>query len=57
MSWGGKREGAGRKPKSEGVREGHFLRAYEDEWALIKKFADEVKHGYKQKCKKFIYGL
>lgn len=36
---GGKREGAGRprKDKSE-IRPSHHVRAYPDEWAIIKKF-------------------
>lgn len=46
-TWGGKREGAGR-PK--GWRKGfseqrkqHQVRAFDDEWALIKEFAAIVK--------------
>ena len=42
-----------RKAKSE-MRPQRQLRAHDDEWALIKKFADMVKHGDKDKCKKFL---
>lgn len=53
-TWGGKREGAGR-PK--GWRKGfseqrkqHQVRAYDDEWQLILRFAKAVKHGNKEAC-------
>ena len=42
-----------RKDKSE-MRPQHQVRAYPEEWQLIKKFADLVKHGEFEKCKKFI---
>lgn len=53
MPRGGAREGAGRpagaKNKTvnpKGQRAGHQVRAYDDEWALIKEFASLVKlHG------------
>ena len=44
--WGGVRPGAGRPKgttKPEGVRQQHQVRAYEDEWAMIKEFAAIVK--------------
>ena len=40
-SWGGNRPNAGRPKdtvKPEGVRKQHQLRAYDDEWELIKVF-------------------
>ena len=43
--------------KPEGTREQHQVRAYPDEWNLIKKFADAVKKGDKQKCIDFIQSL
>lgn len=44
-TWGGKREGAGRKSTSpEGVpRKQHQLRASESEWEKIKLFANILK--------------
>ena len=55
MSWGGKREGSGRKV---GWRKGyseqrntHSLAAFDDEWELIKRFSKLVKYGDKEKCK------
>ena len=58
MSWGGKREGAGRKPGKQKeiseMRPQRQLRAHDDEWQLIKKFAELVKRGEIEKCKKFI---
>ena len=43
---GGRREGAGRRKgttKSEGVRKQRQLRAYDDEWEIIKEFARILK--------------
>ena len=57
MSWGGKREGAGRKigwRKPEGVRMQRQMKAYDDEWDLIRRFAKIVKHGNKQLAKKML---
>lgn len=48
--WGGKREGAGRPKAVEGIRAQHQLRAFDDEWDLIRRFAKIVKHVDKQKC-------
>ena len=55
---GGARPGAGRKV---GWRKGYSerrkvrsLAAFDDEWILIKKFAELVKRGEMEKCKKFI---
>ncbi len=55
--WGGKREGSGRPKgsvKAEGVRPQHQLRAYPDEWEMILKFAQLIKHGEKDKCNEFL---
>ena len=44
--WGGARRGAGRPKgavKPEGVRGQHQLRAYPDEWEMIRAFAAIVK--------------
>lgn len=58
---GGKREGAGRKvgwrKEYPEQRPRRGLVAFDDEWALIKKFADQLKHGDKQKCIDFIKSL
>ena len=46
MALGGKREGSGRKlgyRKPEGVRKARNMRAYDDEWELIKQFSVIVK--------------
>ena len=55
MSWGGKRENAGRKAgwrKGYSERRGHrSLAAFDDEWDLINRFAKLVKYGDKEKCK------
>lgn len=40
--------------KPEGVRKQRQLRAYDDEWDLILKFAKMLKHGDKELCKSFI---
>ena len=59
--WGGARPGAGRKKGwSKGFSEKRPRRqlvAFDGEWDLIKKFADEVKRGDKQKCSDFIKSL
>lgn len=45
--WGGRRPNQTGRPKGttnpDGVRKQHQVRAYEDEWALIKEFASMVK--------------
>ena len=40
---GGARPGAGRPKKLQGVRKQHQLRAYDDEWELIREFSWFVK--------------
>ena len=61
MSWGGKREGSGRKV---GWRKGyseqrntHSLAAFDDEWELIKRFSKLVKYGDKDKCREHLEQL
>ncbi|WP_432643465.1 hypothetical protein [Acidaminococcus sp.] len=53
--WGGRRPGAGRPKGStkdgSSVRPQHQLRAYDEEWDLIRRFARLVKHGNAQACK------
>ncbi|QDR80468.1 hypothetical protein [Sporomusa termitida] len=51
---GGARPGAGRPVKQPGEivqRKQRQLRAFDDEWAIINRFADLVKHWDKEKCK------
>ena len=54
---GGRRSGAGR-PKGSvgpgGVRSQHQVRAFDDEWDLIRRFADLVKQGKLEACKQFL---
>ena len=40
--------------KPEGVRKQHQLRAYDDEWQLIQKFAKIVKKGDRPKAELFL---
>ena len=53
--WGGRRPNQTGRPvgttKPEGVRSQHQIRAYDDEWELIREFARLVKHVDKEKCK------
>ena len=49
--WGGARKGAGRPKgmtKQEGTREQRQLRAYDDEWEIIKEFAHILKYDPKR---------
>lgn len=55
--WGGRRPGAGRPKGSvspDGVRSQHQVRAFDDEWELIKRFAKLVKQGKLEACKQFL---
>lgn len=57
--WGGKRAGAGRPAGSKNkeqkeTRGQHQLRAYDDEWEMIREFASLLKHGKKEECQKFL---
>ena len=54
--WGGTRQGAGRpkgsvKAEKSKAREQHQIRAYDNEWELIKKFAKIVKEDYPKAIK------
>ena len=40
--------------KEEGVRTQRQMKAYDDEWILIRRFAKQVKHGDKESCIKFL---
>ncbi len=58
MSWGGKREGAGR-PKgsvntSHAQRKQRQIRAFDDEWDIIQRIARIVKYGDREACEKFL---
>ena len=50
---GGKREGAGR-PKEKETRKNRTMRAFDDEWNIINRFATLVKQGNKEKCLVFV---
>lgn len=51
VRYGGKPLGW-RKP--EGTRKQRQLRAYDDEWDLLKKFDKLLKHGDREACEKFL---
>jgi len=54
---GGARPGAGRPSKSPGEvlqRPQRGLRAFDDEWEMINRFARLVKHGKRDECEKFL---
>jgi hypothetical protein len=53
MTRGGAREGAGRKSLPE-KRTFRGMKAFDDEWALIKAFEKIVKKGDKQAAEEFI---
>ena len=51
---GGLRAGAGRKVgyrKPEGIRKNRTLKAYEDEWEIIKAFAKILKDDPERECR------
>ena len=53
--WGGKRDGAGRKPQVGGeVRKNCTLKATEAEWKIILDFAKILKHGDKHSAINFV---
>ena len=60
-TWGGKRTGAGRPvgtTKEVSVqRPQHQLRAFPDEWEMIRKFARLVKHVSKEECQQALSDL
>ena len=55
---GGVRPGAGR-PKGETgeARPQNQLRAYKDEWDIIRRFAKLIRQGHKDECLKFVEEL
>ena len=54
VNWGGKRAGAGRKATAGEVRQMHTLRATQNEWDLILRFAKIIKYGNLDAAKKFV---
>ena len=40
--------------KEEGVRTLRTMKAYDDEWEIIRRFAKIVKHGDKEKCRELL---
>lgn len=60
-TWGGKRTGAGRPvgtTKEVSVqRPQHQLRAFSDEWEMIREFARLVKHVSKEECQQALSDL
>lgn len=60
-SWGGKRAGAGRPKGStkedSNICKQHQVRAHEEEWELIQRFARLVKHVSKEECEKALEKL
>lgn len=50
---GGKREGAGR-PKENEKRKNRTMRAFDDEWDIINRFATLVKQGNKEQGLAFV---
>ena len=54
---GGYRLGGGRPKgwtKPDGVRGPRQMRAYPDEWELVKRFAKIIKHGDRAACEAFL---
>ena len=51
---GGARHGSGRKKSEKGPRQQHQVRADQDEWDVIKRFASLVKKGNLDECRKFV---
>lgn len=58
MSWGGAREGSGRKvgwrKEISEQRPRRQLVAFDDEWDLIQRFIKQVKTGDKDKCRELL---
>lgn len=40
--------------KPQGTRKPHMLRAYDDEWQLVQKFAKIIKWGDRERAEKFL---
>lgn len=56
--WGGRRSNqTGRPKKAEGARGQHQMRAYDDEWQLILRFAALVKHADRSACEEAVARL
>lgn len=53
--WGGAREGAGRPKKVEGARKQHQVRAYDDEWELVRAFIKIMRED-KKRAEEFVRG-
>lgn len=57
-NWGGRRANQTGRPKGsfkpEGVRAQHQVRAYDDEWQYIQRFAKLIKYGDRAACEKFL---
>lgn len=54
---GGKRPGAGRPsidPAKSKTRPQHQVRAWDEEWEVIRRFADLVKSGHAEACRRFV---
>ena len=60
-TWGGRRPNQTGRPKgttkAEGQRKQRQMRAYDDEWELVQRFAKLIKHGDKQACIKALETL
>ena len=63
---GGFRLGSGRKKGSKVpggyetsgiIRKRHTMRAFDDEWEIINKFASLLKHDHKEECREFVERL
>ena len=54
MTKGGYREGSGRKMQNS-IRERKTLRAYDDEWDLIRRFSHILKYYDRDACEDFIH--
>ena len=56
-AWGGRRPNQTGRPKGtfkpEGQRKQHQLRAYDDEWELVKRF-NKIVRTHKEQCRQFL---
>lgn len=55
--WGGRRENQTGRPKKEVTRKQRQLRAYDDEWEYIQRFAKFIKYGNREACIKALEQL
>ncbi len=51
--WGGARVGAGRPKNANGVRKQHQVRAYDDEWELVRAFIKIMRED-RERAEKFV---